>query len=312
MSDIKLFRLGSPEIEELTGHSVQVEKSLQTLFEQNLDALLGIAFLASEHSTGRVHGGRIDTLGLDEDRCPVIIEYKRAVNENVINQGLFYLDWLMNHQKDFEWLVLKKLGQEVAEGVDWSSPRLLCVAGDFTKYDEHAVNQINRNIELLRYRRFGNDLLMIELVHTPDVSKSQSASPAVAEVGSVNSLSSERYLSQRISYRIANAPKDTLDIYQAVVAFLTSIGDDVQLKELKNYVAFKRIKNFACVEVYPQARAVTAYLKVDPATAALEDGFTRDVRRIGHSGTGDLEVSMKSLHDFEKAQPLFVRAYEGA
>jgi predicted transport protein len=141
---------------------------------------------------------------------------------------------------------------------------------------------------------------MIELVHTPDVSKSQSASPAVAEVGSVNSLSSERYLSQRISYRIANAPKDTLDIYQAVVAFLTSLGDDVQLKELKNYVAFKRIKNFACVEVYPQARAVTAYLKVDPATAALEDGFTRDVRRIGHSGTGDLEVSMKSLHDSKR------------
>ena len=25
--------------------------------------------------------------------CPVIVEYKRHNNENVINQGLFYLDW---------------------------------------------------------------------------------------------------------------------------------------------------------------------------------------------------------------------------
>jgi hypothetical protein len=35
-----------------------------------------------------VHGGRIDTLGLDDNNCPVIIEYKHALNENVISQGL--------------------------------------------------------------------------------------------------------------------------------------------------------------------------------------------------------------------------------
>lgn len=33
----------------------------------------------------------MDTLGIDENNCPVIIEYKRAVNENVVNQGLFTL-----------------------------------------------------------------------------------------------------------------------------------------------------------------------------------------------------------------------------
>jgi RecB family endonuclease NucS len=93
VSDIKLFRLDPAGITELPGEAVQVEKSLQTLFERDLDALLGVRFLASEHSTGPVHGGRIDTLGLDEDGSPVIIEYKRAVNETVINQGLFYLDW---------------------------------------------------------------------------------------------------------------------------------------------------------------------------------------------------------------------------
>ena len=74
MSDVKLFRMGSAEVEELSGQSVPIEKSLQTLFEKNLEALLD----TSEHSTGPVHGGRIDTLGLDEDTCPVIIEYKRG------------------------------------------------------------------------------------------------------------------------------------------------------------------------------------------------------------------------------------------
>ena len=74
-----------------------VEKSVQVLFEKNLEALLGVRFLATEYTT--THGGRIDTLGLDENGCPVILEYKRASNENVINQGLFYLDWLMDHRK---------------------------------------------------------------------------------------------------------------------------------------------------------------------------------------------------------------------
>jgi RecB family endonuclease NucS len=48
-------------------------------------------------STGKTHRGRIDSLGLDENGCPVIIESKRKLNENVINQGLFYLDWLLDH-----------------------------------------------------------------------------------------------------------------------------------------------------------------------------------------------------------------------
>jgi len=178
MGDVKMFALREQGVAELAPSSVQVEKSLQALFEANLEALLGIRFLSSEHSTGPVHGGRIDTLGLDEDGCPVIIEYKRAVNENVINQGLFYLDWLMDHRKDFQWLVLEKLGQEAAANVDWSAPRLVCIAGDFTRYDEHAVKQINRNIELLRYRKFGDGLLMIELVHVPKGSRTGAMSIA--------------------------------------------------------------------------------------------------------------------------------------
>jgi predicted transport protein len=329
MSDIKLFRLEAGSVAELAGHAVQMEKSLQRLFEENLETLLGVRFLASEHSTGPVHGGRIDTLGLDENSCPVIVEYKRAINENVINQGLYYLDWLMDHRKEFQWLVFERLGEEAAKAVDWSVPRLLCIAGDFTRYDEHAVKQINRTIELLRYRRFGDGLLMIELVHAPKVARMGSAAGLVAQTSSADTgltpevppsggnsdpegpPASDPYLSQRITYRIENAPPAVRDIYEAVSAFLSSLGDDVQVKELKNYIAFKRIKNLACVEVYPQARVVTAYLKIDPKSVDMENGFTRDVRKIGHFGTGDLAVSIRSLDDFAKAQPLFQRAYEG-
>ena len=304
---------------ELSGTAVQVEKSLQNTFEANLETLLGIRFLASEHSTGTVHGGRIDTLGLDEDNCPVIIEYKRAVNENVINQGLFYLDWLLDHRKEFQWLVMERLGSDVAKTVDWSAPRLLCIAGDFTRYDEHAVKQIARNIELIRYRQFSGNFLLLELVHVPKQTKIGNTRFTAAEKKAESSIAlsvdvgveSDPYLSSRMTYRLTQSPSDLRDIYDAVQQFLISLGDDVQVKELKLYTAFKRIKNFVCMEIYPQARTVNIYLKLNPATVDLVDGFSRDVRNIGHFGTGDLQLSLRTMADFEKAQPLFIRAYEG-
>jgi predicted transport protein len=317
MSDVKLFKLTNGLMSELSGSALQVEKSLQKTFQENLGTLLGIKFLATEYSTGPVHGGRIDTLGLDEDGCPVIIEYKRAINENVINQGLFYLDWLLDHRKEFQWLVMEKLGSAAAQEVDWSAPRLLCIAGDFTRYDEHAVKQIARNIELIRYRRFDGDFLLLELVHAPKQPRPENASPAPGQP--IEGLTKKTvadepdiYLSQRIAYRVQQSDVELRDLFEASRQFLLSLGDDVQVKELKNYVAFKRLKNFACLEIYPQAKVVIIYLKVDPKSLDLQDGFSRDVTNIGHFGTGDLEISMRTMDDFAKAQPLMRRSYEGS
>ena len=106
MTDIKLYKLEAGSASEITGTAAPLEKSLQNLIERNLDPMLGIRLLGSEYATGRKHGGRVDTLGIDENSNPVIIEYKRATNENVINQGLFYLDWLLDHRAEFELLVM--------------------------------------------------------------------------------------------------------------------------------------------------------------------------------------------------------------
>lgn len=119
MSDIKLFRVINSSAQELQGTSIAIEKTLQTLIEQHLEVFLGVRFLVSEYSTGKTHGGRIDTLGIDENGSPVIIEYKRALNENVINQGLFYLDWLMNHKGEFELLVLERLAERLSQMIEW-------------------------------------------------------------------------------------------------------------------------------------------------------------------------------------------------
>ncbi|ARS28630.1 DUF5655 domain-containing protein [Sphingomonas sp. KC8] len=306
MSDLKLFRTESTGVIELAGGAVSLEKSLQTLFEANLEALLGVRFLASEFTTNE--GGRMDTLGIDENSAPVVIEYKRSSNENVINQGLFYLDWLMGHRKDFEWLVLEKLGADIAKKVDWSGSRLICIAGDFGKYDEHAVKQMNRTIALIRYRRYAGDLLLLEQLTATTakpINGAQMVSPMQAGAGG-----SKKY--KTTSEHIAEAPSAVLDLYHAVSAYLEAVGDDVQVKMNDNYVAFRRLKNFACVELRNQLGKLLVYVRVNPDGVALEAGFTRDVRQIGHYGTGDLEITLQSMDDVEKAKPLFDASYQNA
>jgi predicted transport protein len=306
MSDLKLFHLSSTSATEVQGTGLALEKSLQTLIEQNLETFLGVRFLASEFSTGSDHGGRMDTLGLDENGCPVIIEYKRSTNMNVINQGLFYLDWLVTHRGDFEMLVLKTFGGNAAQSVEWSSPRLICIAGDFSKFDEHAIKQMNRNIDLIRYVKFGDDLLLLEQINATVAPMNGSA----AATSPKPAAGKTKYTT--VAEHLEKADVDLTDLYEAVKDHMMGLGDDVQHKTLRLYFAFKRIKNFACVEIKNQDKKVMLYLKVDPGTVDLSDGFTRDVRKIGHFGTGDLEVTIRSLADFDRAKLLIERSYESA
>jgi predicted transport protein len=298
LADIKLFQLECDSVRELPAESVDIEKSLQSLLEQHLESFLGVRFLASEHVTGKAHGGRIDTLGLDDNNCPVIIEYKRALNVNVISQGLFYLDWLMDHQGEYTLQVMKKLGAEWSEKIDWSGPRLLCIAGDFTRYDEYAVLQIPRNIELLRYRRYGGNLLLLELVRAGASVPQRRASEPVKEKLPANGAPNAEGESAVLQ-----------DIWGSLKAFLLALGDDVQMKELELYVAFRRLKNFACARV--RSKDLQVWAKLAPSSVVLEEGFTRDVSQIGHHGTGDLEIRIPCASDLERAYPLLLRSYQG-
>jgi predicted transport protein len=209
----------------------------------------------------------------------------------------------MDHKAEFQLLVQKRLGQEAADAIEWSTPRLICIAGDFTKYDEYAVQQINRNIELLRYRRFSDDLLVLELVNRKTTAES-SDSTLSAQKGSG--------ASKTVGANLATTDQELNDRFEALKAFLMALGDDVQLKTLKHYIVFKRLKNFASVEIHPMARKITAFVKVDPASVELKQGFTRDVTNIGHYGTGDLEIVIDSAADLEDAKPLFIKSYEAS
>lgn len=295
---LKLFRAESTNggMIEIVPHLAKAEADVQGLVEGHMETLLGVQFVASEYSTGLAHGGRIDSLGLDENGSPVIVEFKRCTDAGVIHQGLFYLSWLMDHRAEFEYLVRDRLGAAVAAEVSWRGPRVICIAGDFTRYDVHAVREHRRSIDLVRYRFFGGDLFGLETVASV-----RGGAPVVRRVrrqtGALTSAGSQG--------------KSLIELAQAVDEVLLGLGDGVNRVQRKQYRAYQRLRNFACV-CPPQRSKLLVYLTLDPQRVGFTAGFTRDVKGIGHHGTGDLEVQLRTLGDMERALELFRASYAAA
>ncbi|WP_435843477.1 hypothetical protein [Streptomyces hirsutus] len=66
---------------EVVPRLADTEADVQRLVESNMQELFGARFLASEYSTGPVHSGRIDSLGLDESGAPTVVEFKHGTEE---------------------------------------------------------------------------------------------------------------------------------------------------------------------------------------------------------------------------------------
>ncbi|MFE3375799.1 transporter [Streptomyces anulatus] len=284
---------------EVTPRLADVEADVQSLIEAHMETMLGVRFLASEHVIDCVDGGRIDSLGLDENGAPVIVEYKRGTDAGVINQGLYYLSWLTRHRSAFDTLVRDRLGAPTAAQVLWSVPRLICVAGDFTRYDAHAVREHRRSIDLVRYRYYGSDHVSLETVVS-----------VTGKSGAANRRT-RRHAHMDAPPALQRQTGAMAELAVAADETLRGLGDGITRVQRKQYAAYQRLRNFACV-IPPQQTKLLVYLKADPKSVDLTPGFTRDVTGLGHHGTGDLEVQLRTERDLERAQDLFRLSYAAA
>lgn len=296
---MKLFRTTKGGVTEVTPRLAAVEADVQSLIEAHMETMLGVTFLASEYVIDCVDGGRIDSLGIDENGAPVIVEYKRGTDAGVINQGLYYLSWLTRHRSAFDSLVRDRLGVPTAAQVLWSAPRLICVAGDFSRFDAHAVREHRRSIDLVRYRYYGSDHVSLETVVS-----------VTGKSGAANRRT-RRHAHMDAPQALQRQTGAMAELAVAADETLRGLGDGITRVQRKQYAAYQRLRNFACV-IPPQQTKLLVYLKADPKSVDLTPGFTRDVTGLGHHGTGDLEVQLRTERDLERAQDLFRLSYAAA
>jgi len=155
------------------------EKQLQHLIENNLDVIFEMTFIQTEFPT--THGGKMDTLAIDSNNRPVIIEYKAEKSSTILLQGLFYMDWVVENKAEFEKLVKQKRRKEVA--INWKSGiRLVLIAKSFTIWDKFAVNRIKEEVELYEYTFYENNELKLEKAALPKDFRGTARTPVTSLV----------------------------------------------------------------------------------------------------------------------------------
>jgi predicted transport protein len=308
---VPLFAINAKKMLEAVEQSnFNLERDLQKLIEVSLGPVFRCRFVASEFPTGIQHGGRIDTLALSEDSNPVIIEYKKGASSELITQSLYYLAWIHDHRGDFAVAVRKALGSKIE--VDWDDVRVICLAPSYKKFDLHAVQVMGASIELWTYRLFANQTLYLEEIQQKELVSSNEEhavsqkNPVMVAAGKKAALSRKTGV-YTVEQHLKNRPAPVKDILLAVQEFVMSLDAAIEERPKKLYIAYRTTQNIVCVE--PQQKKVCLFLKLDPKKITLEQGFARDVSKLGHFGTGDVEVTLTTLEDLERAKPLIQQAY---
>jgi len=299
-----LYNLDSKSgITQIRPSVFQSERELQRLFEGNLEKLIGVRFIASEFTTGDRQRGRIDTLGLDQDGIPTIIEYKKSSKENVINQGLFYLDWLVDHKGDFTLAAQEALGNDIQ--IEWSQPRLILIAESFSEYDKYAVNRIGANIELWAYRRYGENFLYLDPIFITNPRDSKRGR-TVKESEKKEEIEAPVYT---VEDHLKGKSKNTEDLFEHIRERIFDLADDNSIIEKANkmYVSYKHGKNFC--EVRVQSKALWIWLDIHQSDLNDPYQLTRDVSDIGHYGTGFVDLKLTNLADIDKVIHLIEQSF---
>lgn len=305
-----LFRIKDQLLSPVELSNFPAEKQLQHLIERNLGVVFNCRLVATEYSTGSQHAGRIDTLALSEDGNPVIIEYKKVESSELINQSLYYLAWIHDHRGDFEMAVQKALGAGLA--VDWTDVRVICIAPNYKKFDLHAVQVMGTNIELWTYRLFANGTLNLEEVLQRAAVPQQTGlvsgkNPVMVAAGKKAALT-RKSATYSFEQHLDGKPEATRALALAVQEFILKLDPAIEEHPKKLYVAYRTSQNIVCMELHQKHLAL--FLKLDPKQHPGPSGISRDVSGIGHFGTGDLKITVRSAPDLERAKPSIMAAYQ--
>lgn len=305
-----LFEISGKNLVSIEQSTFMSEKTLQGLIEANLGTVFSCRFVASEFSTGTQHGGRIDTLALSEDSNPVIVEYKKVESSELINQSLFYLYWLQDHRGDFELAVQRALGND--SQVDWSDIRVICIAPNYRKYDIHAVQVMGANIELWKYRLYANSTLHLEEVFQRSYSTvspipDDGKNPVMVAAGKKAAITRATG-SYTFEEHTHGKPEKIRSLVLTLDDFILSLDPSMEKAPKKNYIAYRVSQNIVCVEV--QKQRLLLYVKLDPKQLDRLPEIARDVSAIGHYGTGDLELQVRTEEEIEQVKPYIQLAYQ--
>lgn len=291
---MNIYALKSGTLNQIKELPFKLEREIQSIFEQNLNAVMGLELVKSEFS---IKNKRIDTLAYDQQsKAFIIIEYKKDKNISVVDQGFTYLSLMLENKADFIIEYNESLKRQLTrDEVDWSQTRVVFVSTSFTENQKLATNFKDIAIELWEVKRFENQTVSI----TP-IKKSKSAE-------SIKPLTQQNIKLKAVQDEIKvyteddhlTKPTDEIkELYDLLRNRIIALADDIEVVPQKMYIAFRKDKkNFTYLHL--QKKNIKIWLNAKWGEIEEPKGIAYDVSNKGHYGYGDYEIDMSNDSQLE-------------
>ena len=299
---MKIFTSKKGQLSQLKQQKFKLEKDIQRLFEENLTLLSGYIFIRSEFS---IKNSRIDTLAFDpETQAFVIIEYKRQQNSSVVDQGISYLNLMLEYKADFIVEYNEKQKAPLKRNdVDWSQSKVIFVSPTFNDFQIQATNFKDLPIELWEVNRFDNDIITLNIIN-----KSKSA-PNIKAV-SIEKNEEFSTLKEIKVYQESDHLSDKSDfiqeLYEDFKQGILNLDPNIEINTRKLYIAFKKDRNIADIRI--QQKNLKIWINLPYGELDDPKNLAKNVSNTGHWGNGDYEITIKSPQYLEYIMSLIKQA----
>lgn len=284
---MKIFTSKKGQLSQLKQQKFKLEKDIQRLFEENLTLLSGYIFIRSEFS---IKNSRIDTLAFDpETQAFVIIEYKRQQNSSVVDQGISYLNLMLEYKADFIVEYNEKQKAPLKRNdVDWSQSKVVFVSLAFNDFQIQATNFKDLPIELWEVNRFDNDIITLNIIN-----KSKSA-PNIKAV-SIEKNEEFSTLKEIKVYQESDHLSDKSDfiqeLYEDFKQGILNLDPDIEINTRKLYIAFKKDRNIADIRI--QQKNLKIWINLPYGELDDPKNLAKNVSNTGHWGMGIMKLPLK-------------------
>lgn len=278
------------EREEFTGPNP--EKQLQQYAERYLNLFLQSHYLKSYY---KIPGGEIDTLAITEERNPCIIEFKHKQDDRIINQIVYYYDWLQGRSTKYEFeRIVKENPKTKGMEVDWSRIRVITIAKNYSKWDISLIKHLDADIECYTYT-YHKDELDIHLDPINQYKKPSSYSTSTSNQKTYTLDDHRNKADDKFKQYFDDLRQEILNL-----------GEDIDEGYVPEYIKYVVRTTFAAIHVRKQWLIV--HLRIDEENFDDPKKLTKDISPRGGSVNRELRVD-KNI-DIRDAIFIINQAYE--
>lgn len=283
-------------IEEEQFKSKTPERELQKYVEKHLNLFFQSYLLKSFY---KIPGGEIDTLAITEEGKPCIIEYKHKNDEKIINQIVFYYDWLQERSTKYEFERIVKENKNTSDlEVDWSEVRLITIAKRYSKWDISLITHLDTNIECYSYS-YHKDELDIHLDPIINQYKKRNTS----STGGSSGGGTKTYTLDDHREKASKEFKPFFDKFRNEVL---NLGENIEEGFVPEYI--KYVVNTTFLAVHVRKNWLILQLRVDEKSFKDPTNLSKDISQRGWSVTREIKYDKNT--DLNKIINLIKQAYE--